>query len=783
MTLTPSVVPRPPAPTASGAPEHPHVRIVVDRCAGCQECIVRCPTGALDLDVATWTVAADDAICVGCRQCERVCPFGAITVSGPLAVAARITPEAREIDYLVEPRAETRPGLPDWDAALAEAARCLRCPDPTCVRGCPAHNDIPGFIAALAAGDLDQAHAVLARTTSLPDVCARVCDQATQCEGACSWSLAGGQPVAIGLLERFVVDHAPIATGAPGRESGGSGLRVAVVGSGPAGLAAAGELIRHGARVTVFEKDPVPGGLLAWGIPDFTLPRSVKRRPWDDLLAAGVELHCGHEVTPDELARLRAEFTAVILAHGASVPLPLRVPGSELTGVVDASTFLQGVSLGGVSLGGVSLGQGPSEPVPDDAADAADPVATIQQRALMEVFGRSAGRAGTHQVGTSDAPPVVLVLGAGNTAMDVARTARRLGARAICVDWLAERFAPVRPDELAEARQEGVDVRFGMTLVALEGTDGHVRRARLATTVQATADERPRLVPNETEEVVVDLVVAAMGYRVDPALAGEPRALRRRREPPAQVLEPTWAAAGIFAIDAPVAARTRPVGRLSLAREQARLEASLPVAPGLFVVGDASVGPSTVVEAMAQGRSAARAILTAARDTTGRQDGRPPGRVVLLDDGSGVRARDTAAILAGALSARGSLQEWLVARPVDPTRIAGADVVVVVSEVTPSRVLGRPLARRQARRLVDLDVWPAGTALAMVTVGATGAESLAEQLTAGLVAAGAPRPLFARLVDPARLGTDAAGVGEELAQLAADLAAQRTASFVTGRVA
>lgn len=778
MTLTPSVVPPPPAPAAKDAPAHPHVRIVVDRCAGCQECIVRCPAGALDLDVATWTVAADDAICVGCRQCERVCPFGAITVDGPLAVGARVAPPAREIDYLVEPRAETRPGLPDWDAALAEAARCLHCPDPTCVRGCPAHNDIPGFITALAAGDLDQAHDILARTTSLPDVCARVCDQATQCEGACSWSLAGGQPVAIGLLERFVADHAPIAPVAPAREPGATHLRVAVVGSGPAGLAAAGELVRHGAKVTVFEKDPVPGGLLGWGIPDFTLPRSVKRRPWDDLLEAGVELHCGHEVTPDELARLRAEFSAVILAHGASVPLPLRVPGSELTGVVDASTFLQGVSLEGTS-----VGQGSSESAPDDVAHAADPVATSQHHALTEVFGRSDGRAGTDRVRTSDAPPVVLVLGAGNTAMDVARTARRLGARAICVDWLAERFAPVRPDELAEARQEGVDVRFGMTLVALEGTDGRVRRARLATTVQATADERPRLVPNETEEVAVDLVVAAMGYRVDPALAGEPRALRRRREPPAQVLEPTWAAAGIFAIDAPVAARERPVGRLSLAREQARLEASLPVAPGLFVVGDASVGPSTVVEAMAQGRSAARAILKAAGDGSDRPDGRPLGRVVLLDDGSGVRARDTAAILAGALSARGSLQEWLVARPVDPTRIAGADVVVVVSEVTPSRVLARSLARQQARRLVDVDVWPAGTALAMVTVGAAGADSLAEALTAGLGAAGAPTPLLARRVDPARLGTDAAGVGEELAQLAADLAAQRTASFLTGQVA
>ena len=206
------------------------VTVLTDRCAGCQECVIRCPAGALSMDASRWVAIADDALCIGCRQCERTCPFSAITVDGPLAVAARIEPAPAHPGRSPGSAGEVRPGFVSWDDALAEASRCLDCPDPTCVRGCPAHNDVPSFIRAVRAGDLGQAHDVLRRTSMLPDVCSRVCNQSAQCEGACTWSLAGGTPVAIGKLERFVADNAPVPP--PARKSGsGAGLSVAVVGS------------------------------------------------------------------------------------------------------------------------------------------------------------------------------------------------------------------------------------------------------------------------------------------------------------------------------------------------------------------------------------------------------------------------------------------------------------------------------------------------------------------------------------------------------------------------
>ncbi|MHB1929818.1 MAG: 4Fe-4S dicluster domain-containing protein, partial [Acidimicrobiales bacterium] len=241
-------------PTLTDAP---HVTVLADRCAGCQECVVRCPTGALDLDAVTWTVTAHDAACVGCRQCERTCPFAAIVIDGPVLVEPRAALGVHHPQSLAHDNSETRRGLATWEEALTEASRCLDCPDPTCVRGCPAHNDIPGFIRAIGTGNLDEAHRVLRRTSVLPDVCSRVCDQALQCEGACTWSLGGAAPVAIGALERFVCDNAPVPP-VEVTATTGAGMTVAVVGSGPAGIAAASELVGAGAAVTVYERGDEP---------------------------------------------------------------------------------------------------------------------------------------------------------------------------------------------------------------------------------------------------------------------------------------------------------------------------------------------------------------------------------------------------------------------------------------------------------------------------------------------------------------------------------------------
>src|SRR5487761_1890536 len=331
LSLTPVTVPEP-----GGVP---HVTVVVDRCAGCQECVIRCPTGALTMDLGSWVAVADDSRCVGCRQCVRTCPFAAIEVEGPLLVSPRVEPKHHEVADLAGNLDETRQGFPTWTAVLAESERCLACPDPTCVRGCPVHNDIPSFIEAVRDGDLDEAHRVLRRTSFLPDICSRVCDQAAQCEGACTWSLAGGTPVAIGAIERFITDNAPVPA-LQAEHGRGSGLSVAVVGSGPAGIGAAFELVRAGATVTVFDKAKHPGGLLHWGIPSFTLPRQVAERPWEQLRAAGVRFVGGSEITPEQVEELRQSYDAVVLAHGAGKALRLPVEGGDLAGVVDATQFL-----------------------------------------------------------------------------------------------------------------------------------------------------------------------------------------------------------------------------------------------------------------------------------------------------------------------------------------------------------------------------------------------------------------------------------------------------------
>jgi glutamate synthase (NADPH/NADH) small chain len=497
----------------------------------------------------------------------RTCPFSAITVSGRARLAPRIELISNHPEKLLSDHTETRCGITSWAQALIEVDRCLTCPDPTCVRGCPSHNDIPSFIRAIGEGDLKQAHDVLRRTSMMPDICSRVCDQALQCEGACSWSLAGEQPVAIGALERFITDNSPVPP-LTRRSEAAHGLEVAVVGSGPAGLSAAWELVESGAKVTVFEKDPVAGGLLTWGIPDFTLPAVVAARPAAALADAGVEFRFGTQVDHDDIDAMLSQYDAVVLAVGAGEPIHLPVPGADLDRVWDASRFL--------TEGREALLKGES-------------LSILQENAKE---------------------PMVLVLGAGNTAMDVARTARRLGARAVCVDWMDPRFAPVRPDELIEAETEGVVIRFATTVYRLEGKDGRVSSAWLSRTRQRSASETPVVTEKLFDSLEVDMVIMAMGYRLDSAMAGRTPGVPIRKTAPAYV-DRRWLASGLMANPAPDFARRQPVGSLALGRESVRVLAGEPRIDRVWTVGDALTGPSTVVEAMAQGREAARSIVEA----------------------------------------------------------------------------------------------------------------------------------------------------------------------------
>ena len=683
-----------PAPTGSPVLAQ-RVTVVHERCAGCQECVVRCPTGALAMDVMTWTVVANDSACVGCRQCVRVCPFSAIAVEGPMAVAARTPLPAPQHLPLLGDSSETRRGFATLEEALAEASRCLRCPDPTCVRGCPAHNDIPGFITALSEGDLEGAHEVLRRTTFLPDICSRVCDQAVQCEGACSWSLAGGVPVAIGALERFVAENAAVPDLVRTSDEG-DGLSVVVVGSGPAGIAAAWELRSAGADVTVLERDSQPGGLLGWGIPDFTLPAEVARRPWDQLQAAGVDLHLDTALEPEGIDDLLAEHDAVVLAIGAGSPLRLPVAGANLGSVIDATQFLT------------------------EAEKA------LRDRSPLPFLGPFLAEAGDGHEG-----PTVLVVGGGNTAMDVARSARRLGARAVCVEWMDKRFAPVRPDELAEAESEGVEVLFSTTLTRLEGDGSTVRRAFLRATRQAKASKRPRPVRGSQYSLPVDLVVMAMGYRnyADFATALPPRQVRRVAE---GLPDRRWQASGIFAGGAPSFARCQPVGKLALGREVARTTAALPARDRVWVAGDALVGPSTVVEAMAQGRRAAQALLARRPRRPGMEDrSLAPRSVLVAVESRGGRTRAKAEEIAAELRRRGA--GVVVARlsEIGRAQIAWADLLVVGTWVEGAVVAAVHPARR-AREWI-------------ATLPALGGTPVAAFCTYGIDAKGAVRELSGSL--------------------------------------
>jgi glutamate synthase (NADPH/NADH) small chain len=612
------------------------------------------------MEPITWTALATDELCVGCRQCERTCPFSAIVVDGPLGVSDRFDPPLHQPVELRDNIDETRRGYDTWEEAIAEANRCLNCPDPTCMRGCPAHNDIPQFVAAVRGRDLALAHEILSRTTVMPDICSRVCNQSAQCEGACTWSLAGGVPVAVGRIERFIADHAPVPAPVVERPSDERSLSVAIIGSGPAGIGAAWDLIEAGASVTVYEKDATPGGLPIWGMPDFTLPDEIAARPWRQLTGAGVDLRCNSAIDAAGVEQLLSAHDAVIAAYGAGAPIRLPVPGADLDGVVDATFFLKGAKS--------ALG-------PDGDAK------------------RFRGELGLKEVRNVR----VLVLGAGNTAMDVARMARRLGLEATCVDWLDERFALARPDELSEARHEGVEVLFQRTLTSISGVEGRVHRALLAHCVQPERTKLPTVLKNASDEIDVDLVVMAMGYRVDPSFKETLPTLPISKRATGMA-NGQWKASGILVNPASAYNHFSPVGSLALDREVGLWAAAMPVRDRMWAVGDALTGPSTVVEAMAQGRRAARAVLDAQPtrpDRATQPVGAHQSRVLVCYASEGGTTRRAAETVAQGLRVKGASVDIMPIEKVGVIELASCDALVVgtwveglvVARVHPARAM------------------------------------------------------------------------------------------------
>jgi glutamate synthase (NADPH) small chain len=366
--------------------------------------------------------------------------------------------------------------------ALIEAQRCLDCKDPKCIEGCPVMVNIPKFIMLLAEGNLAAAAQSLICDNALPSITGRVCPQETQCEEVCIRNKKG-DPVAVGYLERFVADWARQQTQGQELQKGvASGRKVAVVGSGPAGLTAAGELVKFGHEVTIYEALHKPGGVLVYGIPEFRLPKQIVKEEVARLQQAGVKIECnvviGRTYTIPEL---RERFDALFIANGAGLPVFMNVPGENFKGVYSANEYLTRVNL-------MAAYRFPK---------AGTPVLAGQR---------------------------VAVVGGGNVAMDAVRTGKRLGAdRATIVYRRGKAEMPARIEEIHHAEQEGIEFEFLVAPLEVLGDDRKWVRGLKCQRMQLgepDASGRRRPVPIAGSEFVIDCdtLVVAIGTRANPLL-------------------------------------------------------------------------------------------------------------------------------------------------------------------------------------------------------------------------------------------------------------------------
>ena len=442
------------------------------------------------------------------------------------------------------------------ETARQEAGRCLQCRNRPCVKGCPVGIDIPGFIRSIAAGDFAGAAAVIRQDNNLPAVCGRVCPQEVQCESLCVLGRRG-QPVAIGSLERFAADWeressgglTPRPVGMNGKHRG----KVAVVGSGPAGLTAAAELGRLGYQVTVFEALHTPGGVLAYGIPEFRLPKAILAHEFEQLQRLGVEIRTnvlvGSTLTIDDL--FAQGYQAVCLGTGAGLPHLLGIPGEELNGVYTANEFLTRVNL-------------------------------MKAYLYPEVdtplyLGRR-----------------VVVVGGGNTAMDAARTAVRLGSQVTVIYRRSREDLPARREEVRHAEEEGVEFLFFTSPTAIRGDGQGWVEAIQCVNVELggpAKDGRRTVEPVDGSEhwLPAESVIVAIGQGPNPIIAKTTPGL----------------ATGLRGV-VQVAPKT-----LMTTRE------------GVFAAGDVITGGATVIKAMGGGKRAAQAIDHYLRPKNNWLDGQP----------------------------------------------------------------------------------------------------------------------------------------------------------------
>ncbi len=440
----------------------------------------------------------------------------------------------------------------DEAEAVLEAQRCLQCKNPLCVQGCPVNIDIPGFIRELAQKDYKASAQILKTYNYLPAICGRVCPQETQCEGACIMTkMKGYDPISIGKLERYVADWDRVNQPKTSQaiRSGSKGQKVAIIGSGPAGLTCAAYLAERDYEVVIFEALHLAGGVLVYGIPEFRLPKAIVKKEIDDIERLGVKFKtdfiAGRTITMEEII---AEFDAVFIGIGAGTPRMLGIKGSELMGVYSSSEFLTRINL-------MKSYDFPRHDTPV-------------------------------RVGKN-----VIVVGGGNVAMDSARSALRIGENIAGPDYetyhpnnvkvvyrRTESEIPARIEEYHHACEEGIEFHWLKNPVEYIGENGRLKavKVQLMELGEADASGRRRPVPIEGkyESFEVDTLIEAIGQTPNKLLLESFPQLKTNK----------W---GTIEVD----------------------EALMTSVRGIFAGGDIVTGAATVIEAMGAGKQAAKSII------------------------------------------------------------------------------------------------------------------------------------------------------------------------------